>query len=77
MAKINSSIDERKIRQTSLGFFKPAKETEATVIEDNYEGYSEKEKEEEEPCVIDDDFMKQLKGLQVADVNDSDDECYF
>ena len=48
------------------------------MIEDNYEGFDagedKKEVPKEEPKVLDDDFLGELK---VVDIPDSDDECYF
>ena len=47
------------------------------MIEDNYEGFKNEEPEPQRPSaakVLDDDFMADLK---LVDVPDSDDECYF
>ena len=48
----------------------------ADLIEDNYEGFDDKkeEGEKEGPRILDDNFLDNLK---VVDVPDSDDEVYF
>ena len=57
------------MNKTKEGFFKVEKTAE---IEDNYEGTF---KDKTEPKkVLDEQF---LEGLKLADVPDSDDECYF
>ena len=75
------------MRATAGGGFKFNKEeakkdeTKQTysVIQDNYDGLvdsSDKKVSEakQEPSVLDDDFMNQIKAV---DVPDSDEECYF
>ena len=55
------------MNKTKEGFHKPD-----AVIEDHYDGTF---KEKIEPKkVLDEQF---LEGLKLADVPDSDDECYF
>ena len=67
---LNQKLEERKknrMNKTKEGFFKPERE-----IEDHYQG-TFKEKIETKK-VLDEQF---LEGLKLADVPDSDDECYF
>jgi len=69
-----------KMQMTGSIVFKEAKTGEQSVIDDNYEGFgvADQPKEEEEaPKVVNDTFLSELKGIEVADVNDSDDEVYF
>lgn len=57
------------MNKTKEGFHKPEK---AIEIEDHYDG---KFNDKAEPKkILDEQF---LEGLKLADVPDSDDECYF
>ena len=44
------------------------------VIKDNYDGNIEEEKQDKDDKILDDDFLGDLKAV---DVPDSDDECYL
>ena len=67
---LNQKLEERKknrMNKTKEGFYKPE-----AGIEDHYDGVFKDKTENKK--VLDEQF---LEGLKLADVPDSDDECYF
>ena len=57
---------QKKMNATSSSSF--------SVIKDNYEGFSADQKDDGDNKILNDDFLDNLKAV---DVPDSDEECYF